>query len=249
VERDEDRGEFLSACSRPDEKTVFKMVDLKGVDPSAALDNIGQNCLHFVVCSSVAVAVGNHKDSPTLHATAEGASSAVDVVDRQTALIQYLVQNGADINRARRTDGWTPLFLAAVFNMGAMVSLLLQLGASTAARDAAERTVDDWVDKYRLHNVKDLLEHSRSRIPQTRFSCVTRGPAPEHPTSAGTEKAKTSSVEKCQKKQESAGAESASSPTSTSSSASSSSSTAEQQQMASSGAEEPTEQPCLLTAQ
>ena len=37
VERDEDRGEFLSACSRLDEKTVFKMVDLKGVDPSAAL--------------------------------------------------------------------------------------------------------------------------------------------------------------------------------------------------------------------
>ena len=29
VERDEDRGEFLSACSRLDEKTVFKMVDLK----------------------------------------------------------------------------------------------------------------------------------------------------------------------------------------------------------------------------
>ena len=70
-----------------------------------------------------------------------------------------IFQNGADINRARRTDGWTPLFLAAVFNMGAMVSLLLQLGASTAARDAAERTVDDWVDKYRLENVKDLLEH------------------------------------------------------------------------------------------
>ena len=30
VERDEDRGEFLSSCSRLDEKTVFKMVDVKG---------------------------------------------------------------------------------------------------------------------------------------------------------------------------------------------------------------------------
>ena len=30
VERDEDRSEFLSACSRLDEKTVFKMVDVKG---------------------------------------------------------------------------------------------------------------------------------------------------------------------------------------------------------------------------
>ena len=37
VERDEDRGEFLSACSRLDEKTVFKMVDLK-VDVTRDLD-------------------------------------------------------------------------------------------------------------------------------------------------------------------------------------------------------------------
>ena len=63
------------------------------------------------------------------------------------------------MNRARRTDGWTPLFLAAVFNMGQMVSLLLQMGAATSARDSTERTVDDWVEKYRLKNVKDLLEH------------------------------------------------------------------------------------------
>ena len=68
-------------------------------------------------------------------------------------------QNGAEINRARKTDGWTPLFLAAVFNMPAMVSLLLQMGAKTSARDSLERTVDDWVEKYRLKNVKDLLDH------------------------------------------------------------------------------------------
>ena len=61
------------------------------MDPSSALDDVGQNCLHFVVCSSVAVAVGNHKDSPAL-AAAEGAACNVDVVDRQTALIQYLIQ-------------------------------------------------------------------------------------------------------------------------------------------------------------
>ena len=51
------------------------------------------------------------------------------------------------------------MFLAAVFNMPAMVSLLLQMGAKTSARDSLERTVDDWVEKYRLKNVKDLLDH------------------------------------------------------------------------------------------
>ena len=73
--------------------------------------------------------------------------------------MSYHHQNGAEINRARKTDGWTPLFLAAVFNMPQMVSLLLQMGAKTSARDSLERTVDDWVEKYRLKNVKDLLDH------------------------------------------------------------------------------------------
>ena len=72
------------------------------MDASSALDDIGQNCIHFVVCSSVAVAVGNHKDAPApaaegaaaAAATAAAASTVVDAVDRQTALIQYLVQVG-----------------------------------------------------------------------------------------------------------------------------------------------------------
>ena len=51
------------------------------------------------------------------------------------------------------------MFLAAAFNMTQMVSLLLQMGAKTSVRDSLERTVDEWVEKYRLKNVKDLLEH------------------------------------------------------------------------------------------
>ena len=64
----------------------------KGVDAASAVDDIGQNCIHFVVCSSVAVAVGNHKDAPRPPPAADGDSASVDVLDRQTALIQYLVQ-------------------------------------------------------------------------------------------------------------------------------------------------------------
>ena len=62
------------------------------MDASSALDAIGQNCIHFVVCSSAAVAVGNHKDAPAPAVEGAAAASTVDVLDRQTALIQYLVQ-------------------------------------------------------------------------------------------------------------------------------------------------------------
>ena len=43
--------------------------------------------------------------------------------------------------------------------MTQMVSLLLQVGADTSVRDSQGRTVDHWVEKYRLKTVKDLLEH------------------------------------------------------------------------------------------
>ncbi len=225
VERDEERVEFLAACSRLDEKTVFKMVDVKGVEPAAALDAIGQNCIHFVTCSSVAVAAANHKGSSGSSATPSSASSTSsagsagmggataaaassppggataafqDAVSRQTALIHYLVQNGADVNCARSSDGWTPLFLAVILNITPMVSLLLQVGAKATTQDLAGLTAEDYADKYRLRNVKDILVHrcvrrlhcnermpliddasyySRSKVPHSRFSCVTRGPA------------------------------------------------------------------------
>ena len=58
VERDEDRGEFLSSCSRLDEKSVFKMVDVKG----------GQENLHLYSTFSTRAghsmrAVSTEKDS------------------------------------------------------------------------------------------------------------------------------------------------------------------------------------------
>ena len=36
--------------------------------------------------------MGNHKDAPRPPPAADGDSAGVDVLDRQTALIQYLVQ-------------------------------------------------------------------------------------------------------------------------------------------------------------
>jgi ankyrin repeat protein len=69
------------------------------------------------------------------------------------------VQNGADVNCQRTTDGWTPLFLAVVFNMTPMVTLLLQLGAKAVVRDAKRMTVEDWADRCRLKNIKDILLH------------------------------------------------------------------------------------------
>ena len=76
--------------------------------------------------------------------------------DLKVALIQYLVWHGARVNQARCTDGWTPLLLAAVFNITSVLSPLLSLGAETSVKDSKGRTVaslGDLVKQYRLNSV------------------------------------------------------------------------------------------------
>ena len=75
--------------------------------------------------------------------------------DLKIALIQYLVWNGARVNQARCTDGWTPLLLAAVFNITSVLSPLLSLGAETSAKDSKGKTVaslGDLIKQYRLNS-------------------------------------------------------------------------------------------------
>lgn len=135
VERDEDRVEFLSACSKLDHGALRHLIDVKGVDVGAAKDDLGQNALHFV-----------------------STSSTYDT-ERQISLIGYLIQEGANVNQQRTSDGWTPLFLAVTFGLSQIVSALLQSGAKTRVKDHEGLTPEDYADMYRMKNIKDLLVH------------------------------------------------------------------------------------------
>ena len=135
VERDEDRSDFLSACSQLDLRAIRHLIDVKGVDVSAAIDQIGQNCVFFVVCS------------------------AEHDVQRKVQLLGYLISVGADVNAQRTTDGWTPLFLATIFGESRLLVTLLQNGAKVAVKDHEGLNAEDWADRYRLDHVKNLLVH------------------------------------------------------------------------------------------
>lgn len=137
MEREDACSELLSACGSLDQKTVFTLVDSRGAEIVAeAADSVGQNCVHYVACSA-------EHDS-----------------ERQVALLQYLAQHGADVNKARATDGWTPVFLAVVFGLAPIVQALLALGAKTAGiKDSDGMTAEEWAGKYCLKHIKDLLVH------------------------------------------------------------------------------------------
>lgn len=134
VERDEDRQDFLSAAGKLDLRQIRHLLEVKGVEVNAT-DSVGQNCLHYVACS------------------------AEHDLERQTQLVGFLTSVGADINLKRKTDGWTPLYLAAVFNECALVACLLSNGAAVKVRDHGDMSPEDWADKYRLGQVKTLLVH------------------------------------------------------------------------------------------
>ena len=134
VERDEDRGDFLSACGRLDLRSIRHLVDVKGVDVNST-DAAGQNCLHYVSCSA------EHE------------------LGKQLQLLGYLASLGADPNVQRKTDGWTPIFLAVVFGQAQLVTALLQKGAKTKVKDHQEMDPEDWAQRYRLGHIKDLLVH------------------------------------------------------------------------------------------
>lgn len=71
----------------------------------------------------------------------------------------YLISSGADPNAIRTTDGWTPLFLAALFGESRLVVTLLQNGAKVTIKDHEGLTAENVADKYRMDQVKNLLVH------------------------------------------------------------------------------------------
>lgn len=168
VEKDEDKCDFLSACSSLDLRSIRHLVDIKGINVKESVDSIGQNCIHFVVCS------------------------AKYELQRQVQLIGYLSSVGASVNAPRSSDGWTPLFLAVLFGSRQLVMTLLQNGAKTDIKDHEGLTPEDLAKKYHMGHVTNLLVHSRSKVPHSRFSCVQQGPALKaSPSPSSSEEATT----------------------------------------------------------
>jgi ankyrin repeat protein len=117
--------DMLSACGRGDLRAVRHLVEAKGVRPATAIDSIAQNGLHYVA-----------------------GSPDVDI-EKQVLVARFLVSvadtdsdgakksaNGVEVNAARVSDGWTPIFLAVAFNKPSLVSALLQVRMQQTASSA-----------------------------------------------------------------------------------------------------------------
>ena len=140
-----DASELLEACSRLELRTIRAVVNdsLKEGPPeelAKVTDNVGHNCLHFVAASCQFEADDRHLQAEQL--------------------IGYLTSVGVgDPNQRRHTDGWTPLFLAAIFGRVSLVASLLTAGAKADITDRDGKTAEDWAERYGQRAVVEALLH------------------------------------------------------------------------------------------
>jgi ankyrin repeat protein len=77
--------------------------------------------------------------APTRKSPTRPSTPPVDVVDRDSEIVTFLIKAGADVN-VQSNFGNTPLHFAAGFNNPEVVTLLLEAGADVKAKDEYGRT-------------------------------------------------------------------------------------------------------------
>jgi len=98
----------------------------------------------------------------------------VDVVDQTplfyavshcqaSQLVPILLRAGANVNKQRKGDGWTPLFVAAMLGRLDIATLLLQAGADTRVEDEEDRTAEMIAHQYGHHMVADIINSPREK--------------------------------------------------------------------------------------
>ena len=69
----------------------------------------------------------------------------------------FIFSSGANVNKPRDGDGWSPLFVAAMLGRLETANLLLQAGADTTVRDNLHRTADVVARHFGHHSVADII--------------------------------------------------------------------------------------------
>ena len=65
--------------------------------------------------------------------------------------------SGSNVNKQRKGDDWTPLFVAAMLGRQEVALLLLQAGADTRITDNEDRTAEIVARQYGHHMVADAI--------------------------------------------------------------------------------------------
>ena len=82
-------------------------------------------------------------------------------------MVQYLIEQGIDVNDTKRRSGFTPLMCAACYGRTKIVKLLLERGADKEVKESKGFNATDFARKMNKKSVLVLLDFDET-LPQNR---------------------------------------------------------------------------------
>ncbi|MCX6051431.1 MAG: ankyrin repeat domain-containing protein [Campylobacterales bacterium] len=88
----------------------------------------------------------------------------------QIALVQYLIEQGVDVNKTSRRSGFTSLMAASCYGRVEIVKMLLEQGVNQHATDIKGFSAVDFARKMNKKSVLELLEYDESNPKNTTYA-------------------------------------------------------------------------------
>jgi uncharacterized protein len=85
-------------------------------------------------------------------------------------LVNYLIEQGVDVNATHRRSGFTALMAAACYGRVEIAKILLAKGANQTTRDTKGFSAVDFARKMNKKSVLALLEYSEDDVPNRAYA-------------------------------------------------------------------------------
>ncbi|MBA1437864.1 MAG: ankyrin repeat domain-containing protein [Epsilonproteobacteria bacterium] len=85
-------------------------------------------------------------------------------------MVNYLIEQGRDVNQTNRKSGFTPLMAAACYGRVEIAKLLLQHGANQYAKDSKGFSAIDFARKMNKKTILELLDYDENAPKNTDYA-------------------------------------------------------------------------------
>lgn len=189
-----DRKTLFDAVLSDQDFSLVATLLLGGARVDAARGVDGATPLHVAAAGTVRCPLGTEEIIHNRHPINNSGNNNRGIVERldppcrNKLIMNFLIDNGADVNAAGRIGGETPLMVACAFQNVTAARLLLARGASVEARDGKGRTclvyaalyphvmmtLAAWVGEVQLGQLarEAALLHQVCRVPGSRFPAL-----------------------------------------------------------------------------
>lgn len=113
-----------------------------------AISNGSEDMLRMLIEQGASMDIYDDKGYAPIHRAVTGENYTASAPYPATAMIQVLLEYGADINQGTQKEGMTPLMITAQEHKGNIMSFLIDSGANEELTDNNQRTALDYAKSY-----------------------------------------------------------------------------------------------------